>query len=81
MTDKEETKELLLRVEMYDCGDKGIMGSYLLPHIEDETWVEFYQTFFQALCLEIANVPGADKLMGVLPTPEELENEEGEDQS
>ena len=81
MTNKDDDKKLLLKIEMWDCGEKGIMADYLLPVINDDYWIEFYQNFFEALCLEIANIPGAEKLMGVLDLPKEEDNGEGEDKS
>lgn len=78
----EETKEprLILKIEMWDMGvDDGIKAKYTLPHIQDESWVQFYKIFFESLCAEIAKVPGADLLYGLVGIGEK--DEEGEDQS
>jgi len=79
MTEDKEPK-LLLKVEMWDYGDEGVKASYMLPHITSERWIEFYQVFFENLCHEIAKVPGADLLYGLVGVGEE-EDGEGEDQS
>lgn len=78
----EENKEkLILRIEMWDHGDDGVKASYILPHITGEQWIEFYQVFFENLCEQIAQVPGAELLYGLVGPFGEEENEEGEDQS
>lgn len=80
MTEENKEPKLLLRVEMWDLGpEEGIKATYMLPHIVSEEWVEFYKVFFENLCNEIAKVPGAELLYGLVGIGEE--DGEGEDQS
>jgi hypothetical protein len=61
-----EDKKILLEIKMWLEDTKTVGTKYVLPHVTDETMVDFYRLFFHKLCEEIAKVPGAENLIGLL---------------
>ncbi len=61
-----ENKQMLLEIQMWVEDEEHLKMKYTLPHVTDETMVEFYKMFFHKLCQEISKVPGSENLFGLL---------------
>jgi len=67
-------KETLLKIEVWVESDENLGIKWSLPHVTDDAMVEFYRKFMEQLCLQIAKVPGAEKLAGLFVLEEETED-------
>jgi len=65
----------LLEIKIWIDEEQNLRVQWALPHVTDDTMVEFYATFMEELCKQIAKVPGAEKLVGLSVQVKETEDD------